>query len=164
MKPPKKASEPSRSFGRGLPGLADVGETVEIGGQEALDVVILDSYTSRDVHIMFAHLGRAAGLVWGVKEAMWDELKVMVDRCDTSLKRYGWASHEYTEGESRKKFELLWDRYRAYVPCRLSSKPVAHDLSSSDMRERIAMTSWAAANAAENLSAALCGRIIPTVE
>ena len=32
------------------------------------------------------------------------------------------------------------------------------------MRERIAMTSWAAANAAENLSAALCGREFPTVE
>lgn len=97
------------------PALAEQGESVEIGGAEAYALYNMEALGKIDDHTLFVHLYHAAGLVTGVKEAMWDELKALVDRYDSSLTKYGWRSHEYTEKESRRKFDFLWDRYRGYV-------------------------------------------------
>lgn len=65
-----------------------------------------------DEHRLYLHLYRAAGLVFGVKEAMWDELRILVRRRDDSLEKYGWASNEYSYDASRERFEAMWERYR----------------------------------------------------
>lgn len=112
-------SKPAPGPRAGLPVLAEAGETVEIGGEEAHALMVLDDNSKIDNHTMFSHLSRAAGLVWGLKEAMWDELKILVElhRGDGGLAKYGWESDEYTESESRRKFDILWDQYRAYAHC-----------------------------------------------
>lgn len=97
------------------PVYAEKGETVEIGGEEAYSLYNMDKFDEIDDHTLFVHLYHSTGLVWAAKEAMWDELKVLVDRCDDFLVRYGWKPHDYTESESRRKFETFWDRYRTYV-------------------------------------------------
>lgn len=107
------------------PALAEQGDTVEIGGEEAYALYNMRSLNEIDDHTLFVHLYHAAGIVRGVKEAMWEELKALVERFDESLAQYGWRPDEYTESESRKKFEFLWDRYRtcALLPCTLSHWP-----------------------------------------
>lgn len=99
------------------PTLAEHGDTIEIGGPRAYTVYDMKNLGKVDDHNMFMHLQRAVGIVMGVKEAMWDELKIMVDRRDDRLSKYGWKfdSIDFTPAESRKRFEWLWDRYREYV-------------------------------------------------
>ncbi|KAI0803293.1 hypothetical protein BC629DRAFT_118044 [Irpex lacteus] len=74
-----------------------------------------------DEHSLYVHLTHAAGLVNGVKEAMWEELKKMVARRDKTLKQHGWSQLDYTDEMSRRLFEDLWNRYQR------------------DLRDRIAM-------------------------
>lgn len=65
---------------------------------------------------LFMHLYQASRMVYGAKEAMWEELVVRINKKDQSLEMYGWNSeHDFRIEESRRKFEGLFDGYKQYV-------------------------------------------------
>lgn len=96
-----------------LPALADVGETVQIGGSDVVNLIGMEALAELDEHMLFLHLQRTVGLVYAAKEAMWGELKVLVARGPTALARFGWEDSEYTEEASRERFDAMFERYKA---------------------------------------------------
>lgn len=55
---------------------------------------------------------RATSLVYGVKEAMWEELKDLIVKDIKTLQAYGWEEDELAEDVIRPKFEALINQYR----------------------------------------------------
>ncbi|KAI0095133.1 hypothetical protein BDY19DRAFT_67609 [Irpex rosettiformis] len=106
------------------PAYADHSDSTHVGAsKEVYSLWNLEGMAEMDEHSLYVHLTHAAGLVNGVKESMWGELKKMVSHHDhvVQLKRHGWSESDYTESNSRRLFENLWERYQR------------------DLRERIAM-------------------------
>lgn len=96
-----------------LPALAEMGETVQLGGREAYGLFAMDVLAELDEHNLYMHLYRATSLVWAVKEAMWDELRALLARGPAALARYGWEDGEYAEEPARERFDAMYERYRA---------------------------------------------------
>lgn len=62
------------------------------------------------------HLYRSYQIVLACQEEMWEELKDRIRNRKDELKPFGWDDDEELEElQSRKKFELLIDRYRTLV-------------------------------------------------
>lgn len=70
----------------------------------------MDKLTKLGNETLFMHLYQATRMVLGTKEAMWEELYKRIDAKDPTLAKYGWTT-EYTEWESREKFDTLLDEY-----------------------------------------------------
>ena len=85
----------------------------QAGGAAAWKVYEMKNLVSVDDHGLFMHLQLAVARVYGAREAMWEELKTKVARGDRTLLKYGWKLSDYSEGISRKKFNALWERFRA---------------------------------------------------
>jgi hypothetical protein len=96
-----------------MPALADMGETIQIGGSAAYELFDMESLGDMSESTLFMHLQRAVGLVYAAKEAMWDELRALVNRGPGSLAEYGWDESEYTKEASRERFDAMFDRYKA---------------------------------------------------
>ncbi|OBZ65797.1 hypothetical protein A0H81_14228 [Grifola frondosa] len=63
---------------------------------------------------------RAVGLVFAVKEAMWEELTVLIAQRDEKLRKYGWETDDYCEILSRQKFEALMEQFESDIRVRIS--------------------------------------------
>ena len=98
-----------------MPALAEMGETVQIGGDAAYGLLGMEALNEMDENTLYMHLHRAVGLVYGVKEAMWDELMVRVHRHDETLKKYGWKADDYNEQASRTRFDFAIAQYKRCV-------------------------------------------------
>jgi hypothetical protein len=67
------------------------------------------------------HLYHSYQYVLSCEEAMWEELKDRILNKREGLKKYGWEDDEELEElHSRKKFELLVERYRSDMQSRVS--------------------------------------------
>ena len=90
-----------------------------MGGRAAMELFPLEGLLTFDVHSLCLHLGRALGVVLGVREAMWDELRAMAaERAGARrLRRYGFFPSEDTEAQMREKFLQLLEQYKRYA-CR----------------------------------------------
>ena len=65
---------------------------------------------------LYMQLYRAAGTVYALKEAMWDELAKKMAQEDPVLEVYGWEGDDFqNEQLSRRRFETLFQQYRQYV-------------------------------------------------
>ncbi len=101
------------------PAYAGHNESTHVGAhEEVYSLWNLEGMAEMDEHSLYVHLTHAAGLVNGVKEAMWEELKKMVARRDKTLKQHGWSQLDYTDETSRRLFEDIWNRYQRCVPVR----------------------------------------------
>lgn len=70
-------------------------------------------FTMLEDKSLYMQLYRAAGTVYGMKEAMWDELKKILSSGDPFLQLYGWEDDDYRyEHLSRMRFDILFQRYR----------------------------------------------------
>ena len=73
---------------------------------------------------LYMQLYRAAGTVYALKEAMWDELAKKMAQKDPVLEVYGWEGDDFqNEQLSRRRFETLFQQYRQYVVNFLGSFP-----------------------------------------
>ncbi|KAK7689159.1 hypothetical protein QCA50_007850 [Cerrena zonata] len=78
-------------------------------------------FTMLEDKSLYMQLYRAAGTVYGVKEAMWDELKKILVRGDPFLQLYGWEDDDYRyEHLSRMRFDTMFQRYREDMHVRIS--------------------------------------------
>lgn len=83
-----------------------------IGGSTAVELFPSCNLKTLDEHTLFIILNRAVGLVFAVKEAMWEELLEKIERDRETLIKYGWESGDYDRGTRRQRFEALIDQYR----------------------------------------------------
>lgn len=104
----KKAVHPSPYMSSSLAG------SNVLGGEESVN----ELFPAREFNVLedkslYMQLYRAAGTVYALKEAMWDELEKMVLRGDPFLEMYGWEDDDYrSERLSRRRFDALFQRYR----------------------------------------------------
>lgn len=69
-----------------------------------------------DEHTLFIQLRRAVAMVLAAREAMWEELKDIIERDKELLMRvYGWQHADFDEDMSRQIFDALVERYKEYV-------------------------------------------------
>lgn len=140
----KSSNTGSGSTGSGSqtagPAYAEHSESTHVGAdKEVYSLWNLERMADMDEHSLYVHLTHAAGLVNGVKESMWDELKKMVIRHDKKLKQHGWSEMDYTESSSRRLFNNLWDRYQRCVRHIGKHTELIRSPLISDLRDRIAM-------------------------
>lgn len=95
-----------------LPSLAKPSEAIHIGGSLVCKMFEMRTIAELDEHRLYMHLYRSAGVVFAMKETIWDELWILVRRRDVLLMKYGWVDDEYTLQASRQRFEAMWERYR----------------------------------------------------
>ncbi|GJE86211.1 S-adenosyl-L-methionine-dependent methyltransferase [Phanerochaete sordida] len=114
------STSPSVEKANVLPALADMGETVQIGGSEAYELFGMEALGELDEHTLFLHLQRAVGLVYAAKEAMWEELRILVAQGPSALSKFGWDDSEYTEEASRERFDAMFERYKADMHARVA--------------------------------------------
>lgn len=107
------STSPSVEKANILPALASVGDSVQIGGSAAFQLFGMDALAELDEHTLFLHLQRAVRLVYAAKEAMWEELKLLLAQGPAALEKYGWDDSEYTEEASRERFDAMFERYKA---------------------------------------------------
>ncbi|KAF4622885.1 hypothetical protein D9613_002243 [Agrocybe pediades] len=78
----------------------------------------LNELTERSIAM---HLYRSYQVVLACQEAMWEELKDRIRNRKHELQPFGWDDDEELEElQSRKKFELLMDRYKADMKFRVA--------------------------------------------
>lgn len=114
------STSPSVEKANVLPALASVGDSVQIGGSAAFQLFGMDALAELDEHTLFLHLQRAVGLVYAAKEAMWEELKLLIAEGPTALSKYGWDDSEYSEEASRERFDAMFERYKADMHMRVA--------------------------------------------
>lgn len=91
-------------------------DATQLGGEAAKSLFRIDRMQEMGEGALFMHLYQASRMVYGAKEAMWEELVVRINKKDQSLEMYGWNSeHDFRIEESRRKFEGLFDGYKQYV-------------------------------------------------
>lgn len=86
-----------------------------IGSSKAPELFPSCNLQSLDEHTLFITLNRAVGLVFAVKEAMWEELVEKTKQDKQSLVQYGWELQELDQESCRQRFEALIDQYRKWV-------------------------------------------------
>ncbi|KAJ3539166.1 hypothetical protein NM688_g6406 [Phlebia brevispora] len=90
-------------------------EGTRIGGSTAVELFPLCDTEVLNSYSLYMQLRRAVVLILGLKEAMWDELKLKIERDRNSLKIYGWEEADFEEeglttrdrGPSRQKFDAM---------------------------------------------------------
>ena len=97
-------------------------EGTVIEGSKALELHPMCNGHAMGEANLYMQLQRAVAMVLGVKEAMWEELKDMIDRDRRVLVQYGWEDTDFdTEmvnrewGASRKKFDAMVAQYQRSV-------------------------------------------------
>lgn len=102
------------------PTLPSTLETSRLAGSNVIggEAHVTELFPHRDFKMfedkaLYMQLYRAAGNVYAVKEAMWDELVKLILKGDPTLKMYGWEDNDYrSEPASRRRFEVLFQRYK----------------------------------------------------
>ena len=65
-----------------------------------------------DAHTLFFQLRRAVGLVLAAQEAMWEELREMLEQDAHALRGYGWEPAEFDLESGRHKFDAMLEQYK----------------------------------------------------
>lgn len=84
----------------------------QIGGASSIELYPQCNLETLDEHTLFIMLNRAVGLVFAIKEAMWDELLDKVETNRDILAAYGWESGDFHRDTCRQKFEAMLEQYR----------------------------------------------------
>jgi hypothetical protein len=91
-------------------------ETTELGANSInkfLDEEDLQRLHNMGDHVLGMHLHRVVQDVLACEEAMWEELNDRIRNRKGTLRDFGWDDDEELEElQSRKKFEILVERYR----------------------------------------------------
>lgn len=95
-------------------------EGTTIGGAKAVELFPLCDVSVLGEHSLYMQLQRAVILVLGLREAMWEELKDLIEKDRRSLKTYGWDENDFDEegvairdyGRSRQKFDSMIEQYK----------------------------------------------------
>lgn len=94
-----------------------------IGEKSQIEMFPIDALLMFDVHSLCLHLRRSLGVVLAIREAMWEELQILVTspRPDVDLHKYGFFVHEDTTESIRAKYVQLLDQYKRCVSPRFPS-------------------------------------------
>ncbi|KAI0340197.1 hypothetical protein BDW22DRAFT_1360728 [Trametopsis cervina] len=96
-------------------------DATQLGGELAGKLFRTERLMKMGDEVLFMHLHQASRLVFACKEAMWDELEKMVRRKDERLEPHGWrADVDWDIGDSRRRFDGLFEGYRHDIGVRLS--------------------------------------------
>jgi hypothetical protein len=107
---PPKTAAPVKSF------VLDMGMDNEVSGLSPEPSPLRNQLSLLNERSLAMHLYRSYQLVLACQEEMWEELKDRIRNRKAELKPFGWDDDEELEElQSRKKFELLVDRYRTWV-------------------------------------------------
>ncbi|KAJ7361581.1 hypothetical protein DFH08DRAFT_844607 [Mycena albidolilacea] len=110
---PPKTPAPSKSF------VLDMGMDGEEPAVAPDRIPLRNQLSQLNERSLAMHLYRSYQLVLACQEVMWEELKDRIRNRKDELKPFGWDDDEELEElQSRKKFELLVDRYRTDMQTR----------------------------------------------
>ncbi|KAI0073415.1 S-adenosyl-L-methionine-dependent methyltransferase [Panus rudis PR-1116 ss-1] len=102
--------------------LAPLEESSILGGEEAvIELFPMPEFGQLEYKTLYMQLYRAAGVVFAVKEAMWEELEKLAEREDPLLRLFGWEDDEFENKVlNRRRFDAIFQRYRDDMHARLS--------------------------------------------
>ncbi|KAJ7161421.1 hypothetical protein C8R43DRAFT_992828 [Mycena crocata] len=110
---PTKAAAPFKSF------MLDTGMDNEEPTTSPEKIPLRNQLNQLNERSLAMHLYRSYQIVLACQEEMWEELKDRIRNRKDELKPFGWDDDEELEElQSRKKFELLVDRYRTDMQIR----------------------------------------------
>lgn len=113
---PRASSSPSsKSIRARSVVVLNTNTTTRLGGEESTKLLNMGKLAKLGNDTLFMHLYMATQMVLGTKEAMWEELYKRVRAQDPALGKYGWSPLDYTELESRERFDALVGRYEQWV-------------------------------------------------
>lgn len=95
-------------------------EGTRIGGAAAMELFPVCGMSGMDAHTLFFQLRRAVGQVFAVKEAMWEELREMIEQDVETLFAYGWEPMDLDPESSRHKFDAMMEQYKNDMQMRMS--------------------------------------------
>lgn len=94
-------------------------EGTTIGGSTAVELHPMCNVTAFTEHSLYMQLRRAVVHVMGLKEAMWEEMKLIIEKDRDSLRIYGWDDTDFDDegirerGPSRQKFDAMVQQYKS---------------------------------------------------
>ncbi|GJE85787.1 S-adenosyl-L-methionine-dependent methyltransferase [Phanerochaete sordida] len=95
-------------------------EGTRIGGAAAVALFPVCAASGMDEHTLFFQLRRAVGQVLAAQEAMWEELREMLEQDAHALLGYGWEPTEFDLESGRLKFDAMLEQYKNDMQIRIS--------------------------------------------